>query len=321
MKRTILLSLTCSLLAINGAVGSEADTFTRRNEFLADSTEIINLKANQAISDSILNANANANNSGCIEKNLYKSMRLYFNNHMKGKLTIDIINNTEIPKRIISLHDSIYGNWTPANGFGLGLGMMKKAKSTLASVVILDKQLVGVDKFEHMFGQGFLYFTDNYLKNKGPITAAKKGAMREKLMLGGNILENGVFSYGDLAANFNGMRLWNHMLQLRDDVLGADHNIGPYIACENDKWVQVKEIDFRNYIDDSMDEAVNCSKFTTKATVKKFTKTINDLGFSCPVDQRRLDDLKVKYGPMAKYMINEQGTAVVKYFSEFSSKK
>ena len=318
MKSSVILFLALSTLAFDQAYASEADTFTRRNESLEDSSDIINSKANEAIRDSLVQVNSQS--KGCVEKDLYSGLRVYFNNHMKGKLTIDIINNTEIPKRELTLAESVYGNWSPWDGLGMGLGIAKKSKLTLASIVKIGDQLVGVDKFEHMFGQGFFYFTDNYLKNKGPIVAVKRGAMREKTILGGNKLANGVFSYGDLAANFNGMRLWNHMLQLRDDVLGDEQNLGPYISCENKKWVQVKEIDFRNYIDDSMDEAINCSKFPSQSTVTRFTHNIDKRGFSCPIDQRRLEDLSIKYNKMAKWMINEKGTEVVKYFSEFRSK-
>lgn len=319
MKNTTAYFLLFSVITFSRVFASEADTFTRRNEALDDSAEIINLKANKAIQSSI--NSANASNNGCDEKNLYTNLRVYFNNHMKGKLTIDIINSSEIPKREIALADSVYGNWTPWDGLGMGLGFMKKTKETLATVVKLDEHMVGVDKFEHMFGQGFIYFSDNYLQGKGAVYSARMGAFREKTILGGNKLANGVFSYGDLSANFNGMRMWNHMLQRRDDVLGTDHNIGPYISCENDKWTQVKEIDFRNYIDDSMDEAINCSKFTSESTVTKFKNNIKARGLeNCPVDQRRLDDMVVKYGPSSKWMVNQKGNGVVKYFSEFKTK-
>jgi len=319
MNKKTLGFLALSLLVFNQAIASEADTFTRRSEALDDASEIINHKANKAIQAS-LDA-ANSKNKDCNEKALYTELRVYFNNHMKGKLTIDIIHNTDIPKREIGLAKSVYGNWSPWDGLGMGLGFMKRSKETLAPVVKIEDSIIGIDKFEHMFGQGYFYFQDNYLQNQGTIHAVKMGALREKSILGGNKLANGVFSYGDLSANFNGMRMWNHMLQKHDDVLGVDQNLGPYITCADHKWEQVKEIDFRNYIDDSMDEATNCSKFTSQSTVKKFKNNIKERGFSgCPMDQQKLDDLIIKYGSMSKWMINEKGTGVVKYFGEFKSK-
>lgn len=55
------------------------------------------------------------------------------------------------------------------------------------------------------------------------------GAKIELIVLGGNRFQTGVFSYGDLSAEFNGMRFWNHMLQLRDDILGSEQNLAPIL--------------------------------------------------------------------------------------------
>ena len=49
----------------------------------------------------------------------------------------------------------------------------------------------------------------------------------------------GVMSYGDLAANFNGMRFWNHILGKRKDILNQD--LGPYVKCKDRKWVVNKK--------------------------------------------------------------------------------
>jgi hypothetical protein len=319
MKIVISIVFIYASLPFSVASASEADTFTKRDEPLEDSVERINLKANDAISAALVNVYRNSD--GCIERDLYSELRLYFNNHMRGKLTKDISSDPNISKRDIALGNSVYNNWTPWDGLGLGSKYMKKTKLTIAPIVKIGEVQMGTDKFEHMFGQGYFYFKDNYQRENGAISAVKMGAFREKTILGGNKLANGVFSYGDLSANFNGMRMWNHMLQLRDDVLGSNYNFGPYISCVQSRWVQVKEIDFRNYVDDSLDEAINCSKFPSQNTALKFTKTINGLGYSCPIEKRRLDKLVEKYGSMAKWMINESGTGVVKYFGEFKSKK
>jgi hypothetical protein len=171
-----------------------------------------------------------------------------------------------------------------------------------------------------MFGQGFQYFKQNYLEGKGEIKAVSTGIFKEKFTLGGSKYGNGVFSYGDLSANFNGMRMWNHMLQKRDDILGADRNLGPYIECVNDQWTQVKKIDFTNYVDDSMDEAINCSKFPSQHTADKFEDRLRIMGLSCPIDQSRLQNMHAKYRQMAKWIINLDGPGKVKYFSEFKNK-
>lgn len=319
MKVSKLVLIGALALSQLNVFAAEVDQFTRRDEFLADSAELLNLKANQAIVQSIKNANAKG--EGCKEEELYDELQEYFANHMKGKLVKEILDSDEFPKRVIALPESIYQDWSFWDGAGLGFTLIASKGVTMSGVIRIGDEHIGTDKFEHMFGQGFKYFKKNYLKEKGPIKAVKRGIFGEKFLLGGQKIGNGVFSYGDLGANFNGMRFWNHMLQLRDDVLGADHNIGPYISCSNNKWVKSKDLDFRNYIDDSMNESINCSKFPSDNTLKKFKNRLKIMGVTCPLDQQRLDDVYAKYGDMAKWIINPDGPGEVKYFREFKDKK
>ena len=315
-KFILMCSLSFSQLT---AMAAEVDQFTRRNEFLSDSSELLNTKANLAIENSI-NA-ANLKGKACSEKVLYKELRKYFSNHVRGELIKDVLANPDMPKRHISLKDSVYRDWTFWDGLGMGFTLLSRKAITMSDVMRVGDQEVGVDKLEHMFGQGFSYFKKNYLKEKGELAAVKKGIFFEKYLLGGQKMGNGVFSYGDLSANFNGMRFWNHMLLLRDDVLGVDFNLGPYITCENNIWVKAKELDLKNYIDDSVNETINCSKFPSENTLNKFKDRLTLMGTSCPVDQKRLDAVNLKYRHMAKWIINPDGPGELKYFREFKDKK
>jgi hypothetical protein len=313
LQSLILLNLfTC----FANTFAAETDQFTRRSEPLEDSSTIINKKANISIQEAL--KQANLKNDGCRQDELYAELRKYFANHMSGKLTIDILTDKKLPRRDISLSESVYGTWSPWDGMGLGLFLKKKANVVMSPVVNIGGHTIGTDKFEHMFGQGFYYFTQGYLKGEGVVKAVKSGAFREKFMLGGTRIGNGVYSYGDLSANFNGMRFWNHMLQKYPDPLGSEHDIGPYIACEKNRWVQVKQVDFAYYVDPSMDEGINCSKFPGQKTVNKFVRKVEARGLSCPVDPKLLEEMVIKYKHMAKWMINQEGSGKIKYTGEFS---
>lgn len=312
------LVVAVSALSMSGANAAEVDQYTKRQETIEDSSILLNEKANAAILSAI--KQANDKNRGCNEEELYDELREYFSNHFKGKLTKDILSDPRIVKRVIGLPESIYQDWTMWDGIGMGFALFGKSGLTMSGVMRVGDQTIGTDKLEHMFGQGFVYFKKNYLKEQGKIRAVKRGIFGEKFLLGGNKIGNGVFSYGDLGANFNGMRFWNHMLQLRNDVLGVEHNFGPYITCANNQWVEAKKIDFKNYIDDSMDESINCSKYPTQNTADRFSNRLKMMGATCPLDQSRLDDLIVKYGDMAKWIINPDGIGKVKYFREFKDK-
>lgn len=318
MKTYKILALNLFAIVFVSANAAETDTFTNRNEPLEDSAIIISKKANEYLKISIVEANKTGS---CVEANLYKEMRKYFNNHISGQLAKEIINGTEVPKRKVVIENSVYRDWTAWDGMGMGFSTVRKSGLTISPVIRVGNTQIGTDKFEHFFGQGFGYFSSNFLKNKGVEKTVKLGIAKEKIVLGGNKFGNGVFSYGDLSANFNGMRFWNHILQLREDPIGADHNLGPYVICDSKQWVQVKEIDFRDYIDDSMDEAINCSKFPAKKTAEKFLGEVHKLGLSCPVDIKRLEELHTKYKTDAKWIINTEGTGVISYFKEFKNKK
>lgn len=319
MKVSALVITSVLSISSQSAFSAEVDQFTLRGWPLKDSSELLNLKANKAIQSALKLANGKG--EGCSEKILYKALRVHFNNHIQGKLTKDILADENIAKRSVKLTDSIYQDWSKWDGIGMGSKVLSKKAVTMSGEMRVGEQFIGVDKLEHMWGQGYAYFKINYLKEKGEIKAVKVGAAKEKIYLGGNKLANGVFSYGDLGANFNGMRFWNHMLLKQDDVLGADKNIGPYISCTNDSWTQVEEIDLKNYVDDSMDEAINCSKFPTQKTADKFENRLRIMGTACPVDVQKRDDLIVKYRQMAKWMINSDGIGKVKYTGEFKDKK
>ena len=252
---------------------------------------------------------------GCNEEQLYKELRKAFANHKNGELTIHMLHDKDFPRSVIGLRESVYADWTSWDGYLLGRPAAAKSPLALGPLVNIDGIRVGTDKFEHIFGRGFMYFKRHYLRGHSLKRVFKYGIRGEKTLFGGNKLATGVFSYADLSANFNGMRFWNHMLQLRDDVMGDNH--GPYISCQNDKYVQVKEIDFRHYIDESMDESINCSKFATKKTMRKFMSRVEALGYTCPMSADTLEEMRQKYGQFSHWIINEEGPDDVSYFGEF----
>ncbi|MFA6237828.1 MAG: hypothetical protein WC635_10910 [Bacteriovorax sp.] len=316
MKNLILcLASLCSITLLSAA---EVDHFTRRNEELSDSSALLNQKANEAVS--LVIDKLNHVSPGCKPEALYPELRYYFANAMSGAFTKDVIANDLFIKREIFVSDSVYQDWGFFDGASLGLQVMQRLGVSISPLVRVGNIVVGTDKFEHMFGRGYKYFVKNYIESKGIMNAVKFGIFGEKFILGGLKFETGVFSYGDLSANFNGMRFWNHMLQKHDDILGAQYNVGPYIYCKNNQWVKGKDIDFTNYIDNAFDEGINCSKFTNPKALAKFTSRINGMGFSCPIRPEAIAPLLNKYGPLSKWLINQAGNGVLKLTGEFQNK-
>lgn len=302
------LLLGCLSITLSAA---EIDQYTTRHLDLADASEIVNNEANNHVRSALTRLEA----VGCNEDSLYVELRKAFSNHKDGQLTIHMLHAEDFPRSVIPLRESIYADWNSWDGYLLGRPAAAKSPLALGPLVNIDGIRVGTDKFEHLFGRGFMYFKRHYLKGHSLKRVFKFGIKGEKTIFGGNKLATGIFSYADLSSNFNGMRFWNHMLQLRDDVMGDNH--GPYIECQDNRYVQVKPIDFRHYMDESMDESINCPKFATKKTMNKYLKRVEALGYTCPMSKQTLETMQQKYGEFSHWIINEEGPGKVKYFGEF----
>lgn len=324
MKKLSLISFAIYALS-TPLSAAEVDHYSLHYGAIEDATLEINERANIYLRRAVNAANEQAS---CDEAILYQELRVYFANHSQGELGADLLHDKSIPRSIIPLADSVYQDWSVLNGLLLGIPSAKKSPLALGPILKMGEVVVGTDKFEHMFGMGFQYFKGHYLQGKALHKILKRGISLEKTALGGNIFATGVFSYADLSANFNGMRFWNHMLLEHEDVLGAQYNLGPYVRCENGAYVVAGKIDFRNYMDLSMDESFNCSKFATRKGLKKFTSRLKQrrseqtcLG---PKDHKALQNkyhVPISSDPKKRtighWILNTKGHAKVSYFNEF----
>jgi hypothetical protein len=324
--------LTIALVSIiSSAYSAEVDSFTRRNEHFEDMAPLINDYANKALKSSVevINSQYSDCNEEKAEKKLYLQLRTHFANHTKGKLVKYLLHSDDVFKKITPLRESVYGHWALFDGMRLGSSSAHKREFPISPLIKVGDHLIGIDKLEHMFGMGRRYFMNYYWKGKSLKKVFKRGIAGEKFILGGQMFATGVFSFGDLGANFNGMRFWNHMLLKNDDVLGSEYNQGPYIKCIDKKFVVNTEapLDFTYYVDESMDESINCPKFARKTAVKKFNKAIADLGMTCPRVKEDLEKAKKKYSaltpedkkkrPISHWILNTDKVEDVSYWNEF----
>lgn len=304
---------TTALLAFglaSTALASEIDSFNGRYNPPQDEMVKFNEKANTLLAKGV--RLANEEDKGCNEKKLYKILRKRFRNKYTDEFSNWAYQTPELDRIVTPVEKSVYRDWkwyqAPVPG-----GWARMVKDPSASLLNAGGVLIGDDKFEHFFGSGFAYFKKNYLKKKGLSAALKHGWSAETGYMGA--VTTGVMAYADLSANFNGMRFWNHMLQQNEDILGQ--NLGPYIKCneEAQKWEVVAEnkIDLSNYIDDSMDEGINCSAFNGKKLVTKIKMRLREMSmdsgqfFGCPMEPAKLKAVWKKYGRLAPFLINVEG--------------
>ena len=291
-------------IAITFSVSSsEVDSFHHRYESHIDATENINQHSN-ILFDNVLDL-TNKSIKHCSEELLYKNLHAEFHNHFGGNFNKYISNSEDLDRVTISTSDSIYGNFSLRDSILLRF-ISQDIIDFLASGLNIRGHFIGTDKFEHFAGSGFIYFENYYLKNKSLESTLAIGTKDEKGIMGS--YSTGVISYGDMSAEFNGMRFWNHILAKNPDVLGI--NLGPYVKCENNQWAKVKEIDFSQYVDDAWDEGINCSDFRTDDMLNKIKNNINKMEeitgqrYTCPIVPMSPQTLN-KYGPYTKILIND----------------
>ncbi|MCR9205099.1 MAG: hypothetical protein NXH75_11005 [Halobacteriovoraceae bacterium] len=301
MKTTLIITL---IALTSSAFASEIDPFYRRHDAfkLEDATEVINKKTKELLADSLSRANKR---SGCSKSRLYRSMRKNFRNHVFGNLTPFIIETDQIQKIEAPIETSIYQDfsWYEAPIPGLWARVVGDPSG---KVLRMGPYIVGTDKFEHFLGTGYRYFKARYLRGKSIDHVLELGISAEKNSMG--MVTTGVFSYADLVANFSGMRFWNHVLNEEEDVLGE--NLGPYIECVDEEWVQVKEIDWQVYMDYGWDEGINCSRYRNQtltdkvmARIKIYEEKYNET-ISCPYTPEHLDLAAEKYGELSEKLLN-----------------
>lgn len=316
MKNVFFILFFSVSQTINAA---EADNFTARIKNVKEVKNELNSLANKHLKAALARANQNP---GCNEERLYDELKKDFSNHTKGQFTINILKNNVLPTTVLPIQNTIYKNWKPIDGVAMGIKSKFVGKLSLSPLIKVQDQIIGVDKLEHMFGMGWKYYQDYYEDKESLYSTLKKGALKEKFILGGTIYVTGVFSYADLSANFNGMRFWNNILGKSDDVLGVEFNIPPYVLCQNNQWIANDDspIDFSHYIDASMDESVNCSKFARRKTMAKMDHIVHQLGKKigenfCEFEKEKLNALKIKYANRNIYtaLINFWGIGQFSY--------
>lgn len=300
-------------LAVVTAHGAEVDNFTSKHLNLPDRAHELNDLANRYLDNAIVAVN-NAG-LGCNEEVLFQGLKQVFANHSQSLFVKDILAQTHFPVMYLKRNDSVYREWKAYDGYILASNRASMSDLALSPLIKIGDRDVGVDKLEHMFGMGHKYYRAYYGKNTSIDKVLSNGILWEKTLLGGNMFATGVFSYADLSANFNGMRFWNNMLLKNDDILGSQYNRGPYVQCAGNQWVvnKSKPIDFKDYVDESFDESVNCSKMATRDGRKKFAKQIQSEQFNdvvkCEENKELLQALSDKYSPYGinKYILNESG--------------
>ncbi|MCZ6854908.1 MAG: hypothetical protein O7G86_13420 [Gammaproteobacteria bacterium] len=316
MKTIPRIVIWISSLAIGTGLATnlgakEVDTFSLTNEFMVEVATLLDTQINAHLTLAI--EESNRETAICSKQALYGSIRKEFGNHVFDRFTKELFRSKTFPKTSVKVSESIYAGVGPSAPI---LWLQDKLGSELTAIQYNGIR-IGLDKLEHFFGSGYLYFEKHYLQHMPLTEALYFGAKREIGILGGHT--TGVISFADLSANFSGMRFWNHLLNENPDPIGAQ-NLGPYVACTERKWTQVRLVTLGNYVDPTWDEAVNCNRYSNIRLARKVQNNMEQLSrtfqktLSCENQATQLASFETKYGSIAPWILNLPDTAIDRHF-------
>lgn len=127
----------------------------------------------------------------------------------------------------------------------------------MSRTIDVDGVHIGIDKINHIFGFGRRYYVHyRRYRRRGhdEQEALRKtilwGLRIERYFVGGMI--DGILSYADLEANYQGLRLARDLCEAEP----------PHLALEDGRWRLARPVDIRPYVNPRLDETYNENQYT-----------------------------------------------------------
>ena len=307
-SRILIIHLIVAAAPAIACLASECDPLTQRRTVqseLIDSRVILNRIANERFCRAL----EAANRQGCCDpRELERCLLKYLGNATimgieipigpqefvinrgKSKYIRDGLRRLPIPSVSIKKRHSIFQDLTVRESLPIIV--------SIGSLVRFNDLAISSDKFTHFFAQGHDYLV--VYREKGSICAALRWGRQSELGSKG-IASTGVMSYGDLSANYAGLKFW---MTLTDPQNG-------HVACRDGKWIQTRCFDWAEHVTPAWDEGINIPCYRAGSVRKKINAKIHELVQNkciphCPpLDRHRLAELSEHYEPqLLPWLIN-----------------
>jgi hypothetical protein len=273
---------------------TEIDSFTDRDPLLSDSLHHLNQLMSGYFDEALVSANRM---HSCDADTIKTSLINIIGGPLWAPIEYDIEESLIIDKRRSTLRNSVYRNVTLTDGFAMHV-------AKLGFMLKVGNFFVGSDKFGHFLQQGFDYFERLHTRNGTLEEALSFGEMTENTFFG--LATSGVYSYGDLSANYDGMHFWERVTNTRTAP------IEPYFTCQDNVWQLNAPFDWMEYLNLAWDEANNCSRYHSKKMTDDIEANIRALSkkrgvrLSCPIEPERCQEMIDRYGNVAPRVITEK---------------
>jgi hypothetical protein len=327
ISRLLILALTAlGFLHILSSTAAEIDSVTTRGVPLDDSRKAINAIFNARLRTGVAQANPSPDDFArldadafCDPDRLHSEIRKAIFDSLLPRWGLRGYDLDRQMRELLadrsyalSLNDSIYRDVDFLEGLSLRL-------KALSDVVVIDGQLVGLDKIGHFFAEGWRYFEHTHDDGDSLEQAMQWGSRQEAGKFGYDT--TGIFSFADLVANFNGWRFWNEIRHTRDDPLKRpveNFFSRPYVVCDLRlldsirhlkpirTWKLTRAFDLRDYVDGAWDEGNNCNSYADPTIEAKVVARIQaiDPAFRCPLQPAACHRAREKYGEFARVLLH-----------------
>ncbi len=281
---------------------AETDGFTNRYESNQDALPLINIEINQRMNNIVKILNQNYSHfKRCDWDELHSQLGKHLRWPLQGQIEKYITDNGHISKSHLNISQSVYKNlsfihFAPMKiGTFLGIGFTPP--------IYYNGLLIGADKFGHFLDEGYYYY---HLVNKWNYSVEEVldiGIFSENYLEGK--LTGGVYSFADLAANYDGYLFWT-------DLLGphTKPELSKFFSCHLGIFKMYREIDLSEYVNAAWDEGMNCNEYRSEAMKNEVEKSIieleakNQKRFHCPVYVNLIGEMINRYGPHAKKILS-----------------
>lgn len=241
--RGIFTSILLAVAALPAAAADEADQYLVWGTTLNDSAPAINAFINERVQATL--GLVNKDNPGCDCETLTAGIITdIYQDRFRAEIS-----------RFIDATESVdvYPRRDTTNGEILDTSIYRHAITGLTIRVTRNIRIgevyLGTDKLSHFFGIGRRYYTryrgllrDGQSPEQAEQEAILWGLLTENTFLG--TTTNGIFSFADLEANYQGFRL------AQDLCTGSD----PFLRHEDGRWIQVRPVDLTAYVSPYFDE-------------------------------------------------------------------
>ncbi len=274
--QTTLATLLFAMTTAAPAGAYETDQLTDRMVELHDAAEFADRKVNDLLSLAMEDTNTQTQCRGSerhtravLARNVYRQMADPTYVRGRGELAgfgygayaAWLETDPRIDRREVGHYDDIYTRVRPVDSLVLGT-------VGVCSTIRLAGILMGTDKPDHFWAQGYEYFRTSR-GGRRDARAWDRGVADERGKYG--LLTSGVFSFADLAANWAGYQFYKGLLTkaspLQRDDTGCVAQASPF------RW--------GDWISDAVDEVLNPSNYVEEVAIAVVAHLIAERSAVC----------------------------------------